>query len=167
MPRKPVRFIPGNSDLLKAQAGQSHEATDYSQDIAVATVATGMRGSYRAPNPNDRVNGNVLFRRYVNGMLDYDYACGKIIDALHRVKDSGGHDQLDGLEKTALSVLFPSQFTFIDASMVASTALTNLRLTTEEISVLRQKIAAHLAEEMNWNAGLGGGSVSGRNQTRA
>lgn len=153
-PRLPVRFVEHNRDLLKAQAGASHEATDYREEVTVATVSQWPQHEYRVPDARNL--GNPLFRRYTNGSLDYDYACAKVIDALHRVKDSGGVDVLNHLEHTALSVLFPSSFFEVDPAMAGSVATVQLRLSPMEAMSIRMKVASHLAAEMNWNAGFGG-----------
>lgn len=168
LPRIPVRFLPHNQELVKAQegiAGQSHESTDYSEDVPHSVVAQGVQPSYRTPA--DRVSGNTMFRRYINGMLDYGYACQKVIDAIHAVKECGGVDCLNTAQKVALSVLFPGSFEFVSSGMVDAVAKVNLRLSPQEVQMIRTKVAAHLAEEMNWNAGLGGGSVPGRSSTKA
>jgi hypothetical protein len=166
LPRRPVRFVPQNVELLKSQegsAGQRLGATDYSDPgLPYMDVPTGVRTSYRTPTPGERVNGNEFFRRYINGMLDIESAAHKVIDALHRVKDSGGHDQLNSEEKTVLGALFPTQFSEIGA-VIASV---QLRISDMEVEMIRQRVALHLAEEMNWNAGLGG-SLAARHQTRA
>ena len=172
--RMPVRFIPGNQDLLKSQVGTAtegpgwsgqREGTDYRpNEEPVSTVGAGVCASYRSPS--DRVNGNALFRRYPNGDLDIVSAVHCVVDALHRAKESGGMDQLNSLEKVALSVLFPTQFTDMDPMMVSSVAAVQLRLSPLEIMQVRGTVARHLAEELNWNAGRGGGSVPGRSDTR-
>lgn len=166
LPRKPVRFVPQNDELLKAQegsAGQRKGATDFSEDIPYAQVGPGVEASYRVPT--DRVNGNAFFRRYINGELDARYAADKAIDAMRRVKNSGGVDQLNDEEKVALCLLFPSQFNFIDSPIVDSIAAIQCRLTSDEVERVRQLVGTQLAEELNWNAGLGGGSVPGRHHT--
>lgn len=165
LPRVPVRFVSHNQDLVKAQAGQSHASTDYSEDVTVATVQPGVVPSYRTPA--DRVCGNEFFRRYTNGMLDMSYACGKITTALRAVRDCGGVDCLTSEDKVVLSVLFPLSFDEVSASMVDHVARVQLRLTPAEVTAIRMKVAAQLAEELNWNAGLGGGSTRGRSQTRS
>jgi len=167
LPRKPVRFVPQNEELLKSQegiAGQRKDGTDYSQDEAVGTISK-PSATYRTPP--DRNIGNVFFRRYVGGSLDYDYACHKIIDAIHRYKDTKDAHQLNNEEMTALGVLFPQVFTFVDNTIVNTIAAVQMRLAPEEVAMLRKKVAAHLAEEMNYNAGRGGGSVPGRHDTRS
>lgn len=164
-PRVPVRFLAHNQDLVKAQAGQSHEATDYSEEVTVARVLPGVQPSYRVPA--DRECGNEMFRRYTNGMLDMEYATHKIVHALHLARDAGTADVLNSLDKVALSVLFPMSFDYVGSGMVDHVARVQLRLTPQEVQALRMKVAAHLAEEMNWNAGIGGGSVPGRSSTRS
>jgi len=167
LPRKPVRFVPQNEELLKSQegiAGQRKDGTDFSHDEAVGTISK-PTAQYRTPV--DRVSGNEFFRRYVGGSLDYDYAVHKVVDAIHRHKDCGSADQLNNEEKTALSILFPQVFTFLDGGVVAAIAGVQMRLLPEEVAMIRTKVARHLAEEMNYNAGRGGGSVRGRSDTRS
>lgn len=167
LPRRPVRFVPQNEELLKSQAGisgQSHESTDYSQSESLATIK-GNQATYRTPH--DRVNGNEFFRRYISGALDLKYAVAKVVDALHRAKDGGGIDQLNNEEKTALSIMFPMQFAFIADNMAAQVAAVHMRLAPAEIEAIRQGVASHIEEELNYNAGRGGSSVPGRHQTRS
>lgn len=167
LPRVPVRFLEHNQEMIKAQeglAGQQEGATDYSEDNAYAEIS-GVQPSYRVPV--ERANGNPIFRRYVNGSLDIRYAADKVIDALHRVRNSGGVDQLNTEEKTALSVLFPMQFDFVPSGMTQAVAAVHLRLSPLEVDQIRHYVSSHLAEEMNWNAGRGGGSTPGRSQTEA
>jgi hypothetical protein len=83
------------------------------------------------------------------------------------VKDGGGVDQLNTEEKVALSLLFPEEFDYVDSGMVEAVASIHCRITMAEVMHVREKVAHHLAEEMNWNAGYGGGSVPGRSQTRS
>lgn len=165
LPRKPVRFIEANQELLKSQegaAGQRKGGTDYSKDIAAPTISGYSVGTYRTPA--DRVNGNEIFRRYPDGMLDLGYACNKVIDALHIAKQGG---PLNSVQQAALSALFPMTFNYHDSNMVDHVRTVNCRITPMEAIVVARKVAAHLAEEMNWNAGRGGGSVPGRSDTRA
>lgn len=166
LPRKPVRFIPENQDLLKSQeglAGQRQGATDFDENEPYSHIST-QSSSYRTPA--DRVSGNVFFRRYLGGTLDLEYATQKVVDALHRAKDGGGINQLNNEEKTCLSVLFPTQFTFGTEPVVEEVAVVQMRISLMELEQIRQAVAAHVQEELNYNAGQGGGSVPGRSQTR-
>ena len=90
-----------------------------------------------------------------------------MIDALHRAKDCGGTDQLNTVEKVVLSVLFPGSFSHIGDGMVDAVSTVHLRLSPLEVQEVRGAVARHLAEEMNYNAGRGGGSVPGRSSTRS
>jgi hypothetical protein len=160
--KKPVRFIEGNQDLLKAQSGAEPGATDMRITESIPSVASGVQASYRTPIGRD--NGNVMFRRMPDGNLDYEYAKHKIVDALHVAKDSG---PLNSLQKTALTVLFPALFFYIDTSMVASVREVNLKISAIEAMRLRNMVAAFVKEELNWNAGFGGGSTRGRSSSRS
>jgi hypothetical protein len=172
--RMPVRFNPANQELLKSQVGSAspgpgwagqREGTDWQPgEESAYQVAPGVQPQYRTPA--DRVSGNQLFRRYPNGALDVEYAKQCVVDALHRVKESGGHDQLNSLEKVALSVLFPMSFDYVPAGMAPAVTSVQLRLGPSELMLIREAVGRHLAEEVNWNAGKGGGSVPGRHVTR-
>lgn len=161
--KRPVRFQPENAELIKSMGyEEAKDATDYVNDTNVVSVAPGVNSSYRTPP--DRVNGNKLFRRYLDGHLDMEHATHIVIDAVHKLKHGG---PLNDLEKVALQVLFPGNFggTYMDQAMAASVASVQLDLLPQEQALIRIKCAAHFAEEMNWNAGQGGGSVPGRSQT--
>ncbi len=162
-PKVPVRFVKGNDELLKSMYSDAKGSTDYVNDTTAPTHAPGVSSSYNVPT--DRPNGNVMFRRYLNGSLDMDYACQQVIDACHRAKYNAA--PLYTQEAVALQVLFPASFSGeVDPLMAASVAAVNLNLIPEEQALIRAKVAAHLAEEMNYNAGLGGGSVPGRSATK-
>lgn len=173
--RMPVRFIEANQDLLKSQTGTAspgpgwagqREGTDWRPgEESAYQVPPGVQPTYRTPP--DRVNNNQLFRRYPNGSLDIEYAKHVVIDALHRVKDSGGHDQLNTMEKVALSVLFPMSFDYVPTGMAPAVASVQLRLAPAELILIREAVARHLAAEADYNAGQGGGSVPGRKITRS
>lgn len=166
LPKRPVRFQEDNKDLLKSMGADYRDIegkTDYVNDTSAPTVPAGVQSNYRVDS--GRVNGNEMFRRYLNGSLDMDYACQQVIDAVHRVKH--GAAPLYSQEAVALQVLFPMSFHGeLDPSMVAAVASVNLSLVPEETAMIRMKVAAHLSEEMNYNAGLGGGSTPGRSQTK-
>lgn len=164
-PRVPVRYNPANRELLKSQdeglAGQKR-TTDYSQELDLATVSRSGEDHFRVPS--GRNIGNVFFRRFVDGSLDVEHAKHTVLEALHKVKDSGGVDTLNAQEHAALGVLFPSQFGVGVSSFMGPV---QFRLSPLEIESVRQVVAAHLAEELNWQGGMGGGSVPGRSTTRS
>ena len=173
--RLPVRFVPGNQELLKSQTGTAtpgpgwsgqRPGTDWRPgEVSAVQLGQGVVAQYRTPP--DRVSGNQMFRRYPNGDLDIESAKNCVVDALHRVKDSGGtSEQLNSLERVALSVLFPMSFSHVPPGMSGSVAAVQLRVSPAELIMVREVVARHLAEEANYNAGLGGGSVPGRSVTR-
>jgi hypothetical protein len=167
LPRQPVRFIQENQDLLKSQeglAGQKSGSTDFYENEPYVHIS-GPSSTYRTPP--DRMCGNAFFRRYLNGSLDLPYAVSKVIDALHRAKDSGGINQLNNEERTALNVLFPTQFSFSSEPVVDAIAMVQMKISMPEIELIRQTVAAHIQEELNYNAGVAGGSTPGRHQTRS
>lgn len=166
LPRVPVRFLPQNQELVKAQEGIAGQrsTTDYSQELSLATVS---RAENHERMPLERANGNPIFRRYMNGELDVEYAKDRIVTVMHKVKDGGGTDILNNQEKTVLGVLFPAQFDYVDPALAGAIAMSQFRLSMGEIASVRMAVAAHLAEELNWNAGQGGNSVPGRSTTRS
>lgn len=164
--RVPPRFLQHNQDLVKSQEGMAgqRKGTDYSHEVDVATVPDQPRSSYRTPP--DRISGNQFFRRYVTGQLDYQYACGKVVDAIHSVRANDGYvHHLNNEQRVALGILFPESFNQEDPGMLPAVAAVQYRLSPMEVQTIRRRVAAHLAEELNWNAGIGGGSVPGRSQT--
>ena len=166
LPRKPVLLVEENLDLLKSQeglAGQSMTATNFSENVPYGTISR-PTATYRTPP--DRVSGNEFFRRYITGLLDIPYATRKVLFALARAKDSGGVDQLNGEEKSVLCVLFPVQFG-MGIDIAGGIAQIQQRISLDEIGQIRQAVAAHIQEELNYNAGIGGGSAPGRHQTRS
>lgn len=159
LPRVPVRFIADNQELLKSQEGphSAGHTTDYVQTEPVTYGAVNT-ATYRTPV--DRVSGNEFFRRYVNGALDLEYAKHKVLDALDRVRRSGGVDCLNSEEKAILCTMFPYQFPD-DYGVVSTVVTVQMRISMFEVEAIRNLVARHLAEVMNWNAGYGGGYQPG------
>lgn len=120
---------------------------------------------YQIPH-NDRTimprnNGCTMLRRYADGRLDIPYVCGKIIEIIHKMKDAGHVTQF---EKALLALTLPKPFQkLIDAKI----AKTMTKISNEERMMLGLYLSQHLKEELNYNAGLGGGSVPGRGSTRS
>jgi len=164
----PVRFIEGNQELLKSMGTDYSSVkgkTDYINDVHANVEMARIEENYRTPT--GRVNGNELFRRYLDGRLDIKYAVHKVVDALHKYREHAV--PLYTQELVALQILFPEVISdgLIDPSMVSAVAGVNVKITPQERELIRIKVASHIAEEINWNAGMGGGSVPGRHQTRA
>jgi hypothetical protein len=125
-----------------------------------------MRAQYRAPM--DRPNGNVIFRRYPDGSLDYDNAVAIVMEVVNRVKNSRGVDPLTNQDHAILSCVFPPVFgPDVNPGLISSIRSVSLRVTELECMMIAMKVAGTLAEIMNFNGGNGGGSVPGRNDTRA
>lgn len=191
--RLPIRFMPEHAELLKSQTadvdleagarelagvrsdvqrgalaksmevlsgGSAGAGTDWTAD-APAPVGT-MEPQFRAPG--DRNLGNVLFRRNPDGTLDLDAAKNVVVDMVHKTKDLL---PLTELEMLTLSILFPVVYTFVDPRLAGPMMAVHLRLEPWEVEQIKQRVAAHLIAEMNYNAGLGGGGDPGRSQTRS
>jgi len=103
--------------------------------------------------------GNDVFRRYANGQLDLPYACQKIFEALERAQYGG---PLNGVEAAALSIVVPGAEKLVDSGI----ANTTVRVSDQEKAALKLMFMTKYREAINWNVGLGGGSVSGRSVTR-
>ena len=163
LPRIPI-------NIQKALSGGTaeDELSNYKQNdpVAVPEYPSGVHATYNAPA--DRVNGNQVFRRYPDGSLDINTAANQVLDMVHRVQSSDNSSAfLTNQEELILSVVFPRVFAFVDSSLLDRMREVNLRITPEENALVAMKVSAHLKEEINWNAGNGGGSVPGRTTTRA
>lgn len=159
LPRKPVHLNPHNDELLaKADVGQVRGGTDYENNVTTISMRA-IPQTYRTPI--GRVNGNEMFRRYLNGNLHVDYCVQKVIEAIHNVKVG---IVLSPEDRAVLVSMFPVSFGGDDA-MAEAVSRVNIRISPMERELIQQRVAAHLAEEINWNAGLGGGSTSGRSST--
>lgn len=164
-PRLPVKFVEGNSDLLKsveASSGGCSGATDYSESATEPVLTAHMDPQYRTPM--GRENGNVVFRRYPNGDLDLEAAKHIVVDILHKAKDKS---PLTTLEELIVGCMFPGLFAFVDSRIAGSIMDVQLRLAPWECDLITRMVSAHLLAETNYNAGMGGGSVPGREVTRS
>lgn len=193
LPRLPIRFITEHAEMLKSQtadvdvvqgaedmrvlrsdvqrgalaksieviSGGHSGGTDWESEESVPSVPQGVQPQFRAPG--DRNIGNVLFRRNPDGSLDLDAAMNVVVDMVHKTKDLL---PLTELEMLTLGILFPLVYDFVDPRLATSMMAVHLRLAPWEVVQIQQLVAAHLASEMNWNAGLGGGGDPGRTQTR-
>ena len=130
------------------------------QDDQTYQIAPGVNSDYRTPF--GRSNGNVVFRRYLDGSLDIDGAKHIIIDVLRKTRNLL---PITDLEKLILNTVFPTVFPFMDAVVAMKMANVQFQLTPNELQDVAMAIAGHLAEELNFNGGAGGGTVPGRNLT--
>lgn len=108
----------------------------------------------------DRNEGCTPLRRYPNGMLDHKYVAHQIIDILHKVKDGGN---VTDFERALLTMILPGKFKELVDPKIAQTMT---KLSNDERMLISLIVEQHLREELNWNAGRGGGSVPGRSTTR-
>jgi hypothetical protein len=119
------------------------------------------RNQYLDRTITARNTGCTVLRRYANGVLCFDYVAQEIISLINKVKDRG---KLTGYEKAILALVLPKPFGKLMDSKIAQTMT---KLTNDERMVLAHMVAAHLQEVKNYNAGMGGGSVPGRGETRS
>jgi uncharacterized protein YqcC (DUF446 family) len=99
-----------------------------------------------------------MIRRYPDGTLDYQWAKNIIIDAIHKMQYP---NSLLPTEMALISVVFPDKFKVMEP--MQANILTQFS-DTEKYKV-RGIVEAQLKEELNYNAGRGGGSVEGRSST--
>tara|TARA_R110002051_G_scaffold233232_1_gene294808 strand:+ start:397 stop:762 length:366 start_codon:yes stop_codon:yes gene_type:complete len=91
---------------------------------------------------------NPVFRRYANGLLDYNYACAKIFEALDKARD---HIALTEFEKAVLSIIVPGIVKVGEPP--SAVAMTKVRLAPEETAKLQLLVAARKSENINYRAG--------------
>lgn len=108
----------------------------------------------------NRNEGCTPLRRYPNGILDHKYVAHQVIDIIHKMKDSGN---VTDFERALLTLVLPGKFKELIDSKIAQTMT---KLTIDERMMVGLLVEQHLREELNWNSGLGGGSVPGRSSTR-
>lgn len=163
LPRLPLNL---RKALSGGSAGEELSNYEPSAPEYVPNYPTGVVSTFRAAP--DRVNGNEVFRRYPNQSLDIDYAAQKVIDMVHKVQESKNSSGfMTNQEELILNVVFPKAFDFVDEGMIDNLRDVNLRISADEAALIALRVQAHLKEEINWNAGAGGGSVAGRSTTRA
>jgi len=154
---------PYNTEMLKSLYGEDSgpkSTTDYQNDGGVATG-----NPWATPGePVGRESGCLLFRRYPGGQLDVEGAAQLVIDAVHRFKEKV---VLSAQESLALQVMFPSAGfgNSIAPGMESAMMHSSLKIQDFECALIRARVTAHLLEELNWNAGNGGGSIPGRSST--
>jgi hypothetical protein len=141
------------------------KSTDPSEIRRATSYRPGIahHSEYRNPNQDtslDRNEGCTPLRRYPNGVMDIPYVAQQIVDIVHKAENKGS---LTSYEKAMLSLILPKEYQLIDSKLAATMA----RITDEEKLLVRVFIDRHFREEINYNAGQGGGSVPGRHQTRS
>jgi hypothetical protein len=117
--------------------------------------------SYRTPQKDSlmREEGCTPLRRYPNGLLDVNYVAQQVVDIVHKAEMGGN---LTSFEQAILSVILPDKFQLADISISNTMA----RLTDSEKMLVALQVQRHLNEELNYNAGRGGGSVPFRHVSK-
>jgi hypothetical protein len=110
--------------------------------------------------PKDREEGCTPLRRYPNGQLDVKYVAQTIVTLIHKVMDGGN---LTDFERALLTSILPEKCPFMDKKLAGTMA----RMSDDEKAMVALLVQGHIGEEVNWNAGRGGGSVSGRHVSRS
>jgi hypothetical protein len=156
--RVPLNYRPQETaDQVKKAV--SDQCTSYRPGEVHPTI-------YRTPH-NERTvspprqDGNTPLRRYPDGRLDVPYVAHKIIEICHKMKDGGNTTDY---EKALLCLVLPQQFKKLIDPKIAQTMT---KLSKDERFMLAMTVDKHRREELNWNAGMGGGSVPGRGSTRS
>jgi hypothetical protein len=116
---------------------------------------------FRTPPSDTRNSGCTPLRRYPNGILDHKYVAMQVIDIIHKMKDGGF---VTNFEKALLSLILPDKFKELIDTKIAQTMT---KLSNDERMLIALMVGQHVQEELNYNAGLGGGSVPGRSSTRS
>ena len=107
-----------------------------------------------------RNEGCTPLRRYPNGTLDHKYVAHQVIDVVHKMKDGGS---VTDFERALLTLVLPGKFKELIDSKIAQTMT---KLSNDERMMIGLLVEQHMREELNWNAGMGGGSVPGRGSSR-
>lgn len=157
---------------MSANPFAGHVPLNYRQgcEEAVAKSTSYRPGEYHPRNYRNqqqdktikpRNEGNTLLRRYPNGVLCHSEVVEKIIDVIHKMQD---HGYITEIEKALLTLVLPQQFGKLIDSKIAQTMT---RLSNDERLRLHVLVSARLREELNWQAGMGGGTVEGRSASRS
>lgn len=109
---------------------------------------------------DDRASTHAMasMRRYPNGELDYQWAVSVIMDAIHKA-ERGMY--LTPVEEAMITVVFPLKYRATEPMQ----AEIRTKLSSTEKSDLKELVEAQIKEELNYNAGNGGGSVPGRTRS--
>ncbi len=146
---RPIYTLPQNAQWIRksseVKAGRE-DRTDYKQTEFTPTV-----GGPSTRIPTGRNLGNVFCRRNLDGSLDLDYAVGKVVDALHVLKQTGA---LSPEECVLVGTLFPEVLAIHDAlaahGMLPAQALLQSGLGLYEVGLVRQGVAEHFAKEVEY-----------------
>ena len=131
------------------------------EDVAKSTsYRSGITHQTEVRMPKDREEGCTPLRRYPNGQLDIKYVAQTIVSLIHKIMDGGN---LTDFERALLTSILPKKFDLMDKKLAGTMA----RMSEDEKALVALAVQGHVWEEVNWNAGRGGGSVSGRHVSRS
>ncbi len=147
-PKKPLHMQ--DSDLTKS--GFANPSFESFRDNVIHDT------KYSEMDDRTSTHAMANMRRYPNGELEYQWAAGVILDAIHKA-ERGMY--LTPTEEAFLTVVFPLKFTDSEPAQ----AEVRTKLSSSEKSKLRDLVEANLKEELNYNSGDGGGSVAGRTRS--
>jgi hypothetical protein len=147
-PRRPVRFVEGNAELLKSMEPNIEGGQAGATDLKITEHASDAHMDPQFRAPTDRINGNEVFRRYPNGNLDLENAKHIVVDLLHKVKDK---HPLTDLECLILGCFFPLMFPLADAGLAEPMMRVQLRIAPWECLIVTQLVADHLQSEMGYD----------------
>lgn len=119
--------------------------------------------TYRTPQQDPtqmRNEGCTPLRRYPDGRLDTEFVASQVIDMIHKAELGGN---LTSFEQGLLTLILPHRFQLVNPKIAGTMA----RLTEEERGLVSLRVLRHMNEELNWNAGRGGGSVPFRHVTKS
>lgn len=155
----------GNNPLsgavpLNLRGGQSEEevakSTSYREGITHPST-------YRTPQQDPslmRNEGCTPLRRYPDGRLDTEFVASQVIDMIHKAEIGGN---LTSFEQALLTLILPQKFQLTNPKIAGTMA----RMTEEERGLVSLRVLRHMNEELNYNAGRGGGSVPFRHVTKS
>lgn len=173
----PLNYRQGvEEEVVKAvtsQGSYEKELTDTRTSyISGETHKPKYRNQYNDRTVLPRNEGCTPLRRFPNGVLDHKYAAHQVIDIIHKIKDGGFITEferailsliLPALHESKGSITYPTSSGLVDPKI----AQTMTKLSNDERMLIAIIVEQHLREELNWNSGLGGGSVPGRSTTRS
>ena len=149
-PRVPLHWQ--NNDMAKAATKHKNPSYESARDNEIH------ESNYKKMEDRSSMNESSRLRRSVNGELDYEWVMHQIVNAIHAA-EKGEHQT--PIQESLLTVVFPIRFDKVEVAQ----AEIRTQLSRTEKKHLKAMVEARLKEELNWNAGNGGGSVEGRSRT--
>lgn len=150
-PRVPLHWQ--NTDITKADSKYKNPSYESARPNQIH------ESNYEAMDERpSSMHDQSRIRRNVNGELDYNWVMNTILDSIHKA-ETGTY--LTPIEESLLTVFFPLKFSKVEEAQ----SEIRTQLSRTEKKYLKEMLEAHLKEELNYNAGRGGGSVPGRSRT--